>query len=189
MEQDLHTTKRSKIKTRMRSKVHPVFNDRWIPVFAFIELYLLCSIFGTLAGIAYSILLGIAVTFTKNKWRNFFKGSILGKVVVGKSGSTFTPLENIEISYSHPLLEPCTPTRTNALGEFSFENEVPLGKDFTLTAKIGNKNYIHQDIGEIEQVKWFLGARWLGLPISPGIPKRVDFVVSPVESEFVEEAS
>lgn len=165
----------------MRKKIHPIFNDRWNPVFIFIEVYLLCSIFGTAKGFIYSVLLGTLITVVKKKWRNFFKGTITGKVVVEQTDSTFTPLENIEISYSHPLLDPPEPTFTDDAGEFCFERNIPLGKNFTVTAKIGNKNYIHQDVEEIEDVKWFFGARWLGLPISSGIPKRVDFVVSTVE--------
>ena len=164
-------------QNQIRRRVHPVFNDRWTPLFAFIELNIFCSIFGMVRGISYSLLLGVLITMIKNAWRKCFKGTIKGIVVLNQDRLSFIPLENIEVSYSHPLIDPVTPVITNSSGEFRFERNVPVGRDFTVTAKIGSRKYIHQNVGELEGVKWFLGLRWLELPISRGIPKHVDFIV------------
>lgn len=169
----------------MRKKVPPIFSVQWSPVLIVIEVCLLGIIFGIIFGNSirifyFVLLLNVVINVVKKKWRAFFKGTIHGKVAMKYNATTIIPLENIEISYSYPMAEPRTPAFTDAAGEFRFEREVPLGRDFTLTAKIekiGKNRYVHQDIGEIEEVRWFLGRRWLGLPISSGIPKRVDFVV------------
>ncbi|RKU28813.1 hypothetical protein C6497_08620 [Candidatus Poribacteria bacterium] len=178
-EQDIFTTDTTKTKTKnqRRRRVHPVFNDRWTPLFVSIGVYIFSVNFGFVEGISYSILLGVLITIIKNAWRKYFKGTIKGKVVLNQDKISFIPLKNIEVSYSHPLVAPVTPVKTNSFGEFQFERNVPLGRDFTVTAKIGSRKYIHQNVEEIEDVKWFLGLRWLGIPISCGIPKHVDFIV------------
>ena len=100
------------------------------------------------------------------------------------SETTTIPIERVEISYGAPnFTRLCIPVFTNAEGEFCFERDVPVGHDLTLTAKIGNNRCMREDMGEIERVKWFLGMRWLGLPVSSGVPKRVDFIVpSPIDT-------
>ena len=74
------------------------------------------------------------------------------------------------------------PVFTNSEGEYRFECEVPIGYYITMTAKYGNNREIEKNVGEIEDVKWLLGIRRLGLPISSGIPKQVDFVIPSMPS-------
>ncbi len=58
--------------------VHPILNNRWLPVLGFI------------AWILFSILSGIA----ENVWRGFFEGTIYGKVVMEKGD---TAPQHVEI--------------------------------------------------------------------------------------------
>ncbi len=137
----------------------------------------------------YSFLfLQIVINWIKKKCHAFFRGTIHGKVVMKNSDTTITPLRNIEVYFSYPTAEPRKPVFTDATGKFRFECEIPIGKSITVSVKIrktGKSRFIHQDIGEIEAVKWLLGKRWIGIPISSGDLKHVDFVVTDFERTFV----
>lgn len=118
------------------------------------------------------------INFVIEKWRVAFYGTVYGKVVIKNNDTTTIPLKNIEISYSSPFLEkPAFPVFSDAKGMFRFERVVPVHKPITLEAKV-EKEHIYQHIGKIEGVKWFLGKPSLGLPLSSGVPKYVDFVIS-----------
>ena len=175
----------------MHTKNRPNPHSRWSPVLGIIEFliyysiseYIFSNIFGTIKGLLCTILLIFVVETVKEKWRSFFKGTVYGNVILKSGSIPSTPLKNVEISWgpSHHLKKQDTPVRTNAKGEFRFEN-LPLSPTLTLTAKLTNNRYIHHAIGDFEGVRWFLGKRWLGFPISPSIPKRIDFVLPSMPS-------
>ena len=92
-------------------------------------------------------------------------------------------IENVKILWNAgSVTKQCVPVFTNSEGEYRFECEVPIGYYITMTAKYGNNREIEKNVGEIEDVKWLLGIRRLGLPISSGIPKHVDFVIPSMPS-------
>ena len=170
----------------MPTKNHTIPNSRWSAVLFVIEFliyysiseYIFLNIFGSIKGILCTILLFFVIETVKKKWRSFFKGTVYGNVILKNVGNPSIPLKNVEISWgpSHHLTKRDAPVITNAKGEFHFEN-LPLRPNLTLTAKLTNNRYIHQAIGDFEGVRWFLGRRWLGFPISSGVPKGVDFIV------------
>ena len=175
----------------MPTKNHTIHNSRWSPVLSVIEFliyysifdYIFLNIFGTIKGLLCTILLIFVIETVKEKWRSFFKGTVYDDVILKSDGNPSIPLKNVEISWgpSHHLTKRDTPVITNAKGEFHFEN-LPLRPNLTLTVKLTNNRYIYQAIGDFEGVRWFLGKRWLGFPISPGIPKRVDFIIPSMSS-------
>ena len=142
--------------------VHPIFNNRWMPLIIVI------------AAILIDLFSGAAVYI----WSGFFEGTIYGKVVMENGDTDSRRLENIEISwYTSDKIRQCKPILTNTIGEYRFERDVPVGYPLYMTAKyeIGKSGYyreIRKMVDEIEGVSWFLG-----LPLSSGIPKRVDFVI------------
>ena len=139
---------------------------------------LLCTLLGVdfIVSLLISILVGIAAEI----WRLLFQGTIYGKVVLKNGDVSPQPLENIEISWNAgSATKPCTPVFTNSEGEYRFERDVPVGHYLSMTAKYGKHNEIRENVGEIEDVKWLFGIEHLGLPISSGAPKRVDFTIHP----------
>lgn len=137
------------------------------------------ELFGIFTIVVLLYLVNSAINFIANKWLAAFNGTIYGKIVVKNNNTTIIPLKNIEISYNSPLLEkPGIPVFSDAEGRFRFERVVPVHKPITLEAKIGKDRLIYQHIGKIEGVKWFLGKPSLRLPLSSGVPKHVDFIVS-----------
>ncbi len=147
--------------------VHPIYNNRWQPVLVFI------------AWILISHLNGIAA----NIWRGFFDGTVYGKVVMENSETSTLPIENVEITwYVGPGKKQSATVFTNSKGEYRFEHEVPIGYGITMTAKYGNNREIEENVGAIKGVKWLLGSKRLGLPISSGDPKQVDFVIPSMPS-------
>lgn len=48
-----------------KKKVHPIFNNRWEPIFLFIESIIFCSIFGYIKGLLFSIIFAIVITLVK----------------------------------------------------------------------------------------------------------------------------
>lgn len=150
--------------------VHPIFNNRWQPVLIFI------------AWILISHLNGIAA----NIWRGFFDGTVYGRVIMENGDVDPQQFENIEISWLVGYgTKQSNAVFTNSKGEYRFEREVPIEYHITMTAKYGNNCEIEENVGAIEGVKWLLGIRGLRLPISSGIPKRVDFVIPSISSSTV----
>ena len=134
---------------------------------------------GLLCAILFTSLIAYVIETAKKKWRSYFKGTVYGTVLTNSDSNASVPFKNIEISWgpSHHRTKKDIPVITNEKGEFHFENLPLKPNNLTLTAKLTNNRYINQDIGDIEGVRWFLGKRWLGFPISSGIPKRVDVVI------------
>ena len=180
----------------MHTQNQTIPNSKWSPVLSVIEFLIYytifdcifltifgLTIFGIIKGLLCTMLLHFVIETVKEKWRSFFKGTVYGNVILKSDSIPSMPIKNVEISWgpSHHLTQQDTPVITNTKGEFHFEN-LPLGPYLTLTAKLSNNHYIHQAIGDFEGVRWFLRKRWLGFPISPGTPKRVDFIVSTVEN-------
>ncbi|MCG9128115.1 hypothetical protein JT359_10990 [Candidatus Poribacteria bacterium] len=180
----------------MYTKSHTVTDIRRSPILGIIEFliyyiifqYVFLHIFGfsifriiiaLLCTCLLKVLLDSVRHFLTERWRASFYGTVYGKVEMKNSDTTTIPLKNIEISYNSPLLEkPGIPVFTDAKGRFRFNSVVPVHKPITLEAKIEKDQIIYEHIGKIEGVKWFLGQPLLGLPISSGNPKWVDFVVS-----------
>ena len=146
----------------MHKPIHPIFNNRRQPVLAFMAWILISHLNGIVADV----------------WRGFFEGTIYGKVVMKNGDADPQQVENVEILWSAgSATKQVAPVFTNSEGEYRFDREVPIGYDITMTAKYGNNREIEKNVGEIEGVKWLLGSRRLGLPISSGIPKRVDWTI------------
>ena len=180
---------------RMSTKSHLSPNSKWFPVLSFIKFliyylifentyhYIFSDLFGPIIGLLCTLLCILLITFVMEtaieKCRSFYKGTVYGTVVLNSDNTSPAPIKNVEVSWgpSHHLRRKDTPVITDEKGEFRFEN-LPLRPHLTLTAKLTNNRYVHQVIGEIEGVRWFLGRRWLGFPMSSGIPKRVDFMIS-----------
>ena len=176
----------------MHNKNHSSPNSKWFPVLGIIRFLIYYSIFnyiflnifglnilGILIGFLCTMLLHFVIETVKEKWRAAFTGTVYGKVVIKNNDTPTIPLKNIEISYNSPFLEkPGIPIFSDVKGMFRFERVVPVHKPITLEAKIGKDHIIYQHIGKIEGVKWFLGKPSLRLPLSSGVPKYVDFVVS-----------
>ena len=118
------------------------------------------------------LLIAFVIETVQKKWQSFFTGVVYGSVSLKSDSILSTPIKDVEISWgpSHYLTKRDLPVVTNAKGEFHFEN-LPLRPSLTLTVKLPSNRYIHQGIGDFEGVRWFLGLRWLGFPISPGCSK------------------
>ncbi len=149
--------------------VHPIFNNRWQPVIAFIAGILISHLWGAGADV----------------WRGFFEGTIYGKVFIENGNTSQQNLEGIEISLDIiGSNKKCKPVLTNDMGEYRFDHNVPVGCYLWINVKYG-KNQRHREyIDTIEGVKWLLGSRRLALPISSGIPKRVDLGIHPIISQY-----
>ncbi len=142
--------------------VHPIFNNRWQPLLAFIAWILISHLNGIVAGV----------------WCGAFEGTIYGRVVMKNGDADPQQVENVEISWRvGPGTKQGAAVFTNSKGEYHFEHEVPIGYHITMTAKYGNNRKIEKNVGKIEGVKWLLGSKRLGLPISSGIPKRIDWTI------------
>ena len=175
----------------MHTKNQTILHSKWYPVLGIIKFlvyfiildYIISDIFGVVAAFFGIILLELVIETVKKKWRAAFRGTVYGNVVLKSDGVSSVPIKDIEISWgpSHHRTKQTFPVITNAKGEFRFEN-LPLQPYLMLTATLTKDRYIHQDIGDFEGVKWFLGRRWLGLPLSSGVPKRVDLIVPPAVS-------
>ena len=179
----------------MHNKNHSSPNSKWYPVLGVIEFliyysiientyhHIFLNIFGPRKGFLCALLCTLLTIFVietaKEKWRSYFKGTVYGTILMESDSTSSVPLKNVEISWgpSHHLSRKDTPIITNEKGEFHFESLPLRPNNLTLTAKLTNNRYIHQDIGDFEGVRWFLGKRWLGFPLSSGVPKRVDFVI------------
>lgn len=179
----------------MLNKTRSSPNSKWSPVlgviqtlfyYSIIEItwhHIFLNIFGPVKGLLCAIistlLINIVIEIAKKKWRSYFKGTVYGTVHTKSDSNASVPFKNIEISWgpSHHLTKKDVPAITNKKGEFHFENLPLKPNNLTLTTKLTNNRYIHQEIGDIEGVRWFLGKRWLGFPLSAGIPKRVDIVI------------
>jgi hypothetical protein len=143
-------------------KVHPIFHNQWAPLFIFI------------GWILFSLLVGTV----KNVWCVIFEGAIYGKVVMENGDNVPQHVENIEISWdAGSNARKCNPVLTNSKGEYRFDRDVPVGHYLSMTARDRYHREIRINVGEIEGVKWFVG-----LPISSGIPKRVDFTIPAIPS-------
>lgn len=179
----------------MHNKTRSTPNSQWSHVLAGIQTlfyyslieityrHIFFNIFGPTKGILCAILctllINIVIEIAKEKWRSYFKGTVYGTVLTKSDSNSSVPFKNVEISWgpSHHLTKKDVPVVTNEKGEFQFENLPLRPNNLTLTAKLTNNRYIHQEIGDIEGVRWFLGKRWLGFPLSAGMPKRVAFVI------------
>ena len=176
----------------MHNKNHSSPNSKWSTVLGVVEFLIYYSIFdyiflnifssnilGILKGFLCTMLLHFVIETVKEKWRSYFTGTVYGTILMESNSSSSVPLKNVEISWgpSHHLSRKDTPVITNKKGEFHFESLPLRPNNLTLTVDLTNNRYIHQDIGDFEGVRWFLGKRWLGFPLSSGMPKRVDFVI------------
>ncbi len=179
----------------MNAKKHSSLNSKWFPVLSFMNFliyylifentyqYIFLDLFGPIIGLLCTLLCILLITFAietaTKKMRSLFKGTVYGTVVLNSDNTSPAPIKNVEVSWgpSHHLRRKDTPVITDEKGEFRFEN-IPLRPHLTLTAKLTNNRYVHQVIDDFEGVRWFLGKRWLGFPMSSGIPKRVNFVIS-----------
>ena len=175
-------------------------NSKWFPVLSIINFWIYYLIFeytyhhifldmlgpikGLLCALLCTLLIIFAIETTKEKWRSFFKGTVYGTVLLDSTSPA--PIKNVEVSWgpSHHLPRKDTPVITDDKGEFRFEN-LPLRPHLTLTAKLPNNRYVHQAAGDFEGVRWFLGKRWLGFPMSSGSPKHVDFVISDISPSII----
>ena len=139
-----------------------LFNNRTRPIFK-------------IGGI---LLLLIGIGIAREVWFSFFSGTLYGKCLIEHDDTPALPIENIEISWdAGTKIRRSTPVFTNTKGEYIFERKVPVGYNIVVTATFENDHHITKYVGEIEGVKWFLGIPWLRLPLSSGIPKRVDFTI------------
>ncbi len=146
----------------MHKPVHPILNNRWLPVVGF------------LVGILVSHLWGIGA----DVWRGYYKGTIYGTVVMVNADGVPQPVENVEISFDViNASEQCKPVLTNSQGEYRFDDVILVGYHVEITAKYENDREFREIISEIEGVKWLFGIRRLWLPISSGVPTRVDFTI------------
>lgn len=123
-------------------------------------------------------------------WSRFFEGTIYGQVT--RADGDTNRLENIEIFLGSSYLskekipKKWRPVLTNAKGEYRFDNCVSVNdKTIRLTVKYesetpGYYRKISKDVEGIEGIR-----RFLGLPISSGIPKRVDFVIPDIPPPII----
>ena len=148
--------------------IHPIFNNRWSPLFEWIAALLICMFLNVAANI----------------WRGFFEGTIYGKVFIENGNTSQQNLEGIEISLEIAGNKKCKPVLTNDMGKYRFDRNVPVGYYLWINVKYGKNQRYSEFIGTIEGVKWLLGSRRLALPISSGIPKRVDLGIHPIISQY-----
>lgn len=123
-------------------------------------------------------------------WSRFFEGTIYGQVI-REDGDT-NRLEDIEVSLNiegdsfRRIPKKWRPVLTNAKGEYRLDNCVSVNDStIRLTVKYetetpGYYREIHNLVEGIEGVR-----RFLGLPISSGIPKRVDFVIPDIPPPII----
>lgn len=123
-------------------------------------------------------------------WSRFFEGTIYGQVT-REDGDT-SRLENIEVSLLYIKMDnkkvpkKWRPVLTNSKGEYRFDNCVSVNdKTIYLMVKYesgapGYYREISKNVEGIEGVR-----RFLGFPISSGIPKRVDFVIPDIPPPII----
>ena len=123
-------------------------------------------------------------------WSRFFEGTIYGQVT--REDGDSNRLENIEISLGFSDLakekipKKWRPVLTNSKGEYRFDNCVSVNDQtihLTVKYESGTPGYyrkIRKNVEGIEGVK-----RFLGFPISSGIPKRVDFVIPDIPPPII----
>ncbi len=156
--------------TQKRKHIHPIFNNRWKPVTDYIIAILILMLIG----------------IPKIIWSGFFDGTIYGTVVMANGDTDPRNYEEIEITWkASNTVKKSKPAIINTNGEYRFDRDVPVGEYITLTVKYGPiENGYRREIKEypgfLEGVKWLFGSERLGLPLSSGIPKRVDFTIPPV---------
>lgn len=158
----------------MHKPARKTFNYHYIP--------------GAIFGIATIILIFFGTSM--EIWSRFFEGTIYGQVI-REDGDT-NRLENIEISLNFEgdlirrIPKRWRPVLTDAKGEYRFDNCISVNdKTVLLTVKYetetpGYYREIHNSVEGIEGVK-----RFLGLPISSGIPKQVDFVIPDIPPPII----
>ena len=115
----------------------------------------------------------------------FLPGTIYGQVT-REDGDTMR-LENIEVSlHFSKMAKKWKPVLTNSKGEYRFDKCIPGNlKYIAITVKYGSGAPGHyREITKI--IDGFEGVRkFLGLPISSGIPKRVDFVIPDIPPPII----
>ena len=158
-----------------RSPVRTTFNYHYIP--------------GAIFGIVTIILLFLGTSM--EIWSRFFEGTIYGQVI--REDEDTNRLENIEVSLNFEgdlirrIPKKWRPVLTNAKGEYRFDNSVSVNRNtIYITVKYeteipGYYREIGKDVEGIEGVK-----RFLGLPISSGVPKRVNFVIPDIPPPIIE---
>ena len=178
-ENAMHT----KVQTTHNTRRHIVLRVVNFLIFYIIIEYVFFIIygsdgFGEIKRLICVVLFSCLLDTVKKTWNSYFSATVYGKVMLISDSMSNIPLKNVEISWGpyHHRKKYNTPVITNAKGEFHFD-DLPLKPNLTLTAKLPNKRYVHNVIGEIEDIRWLLGSPWLELPISSGTPKRVDFIV------------
>ena len=154
--------------------VRKTFNYHYIPGAIFGIATISLVFFGTSMGI----------------WSRFFEGTIYGQVI-REDGDT-NRLENIEVSLNFEddlfrrIPKKWRPVLTDANGEYRLYNCISVNDETVrLTVKYeteipGYYREIHSSVEGIAGVK-----RFLGLPISSGIPKRVDFVIPDIPPPII----
>lgn len=171
--------------------VHSFFNIRWIPVIVVISTYLislLITAIGDIWGYDSSLYdyvrticiilfwVDIVVVYT---WRVMFRGRLNCKVVMENNYNLPQRLDNITISLTTDYFSKrIKPKFTSGKGEYIFARKVPVGFNITINVKDGKKLVFAGNVGEIEEVKWLFGNPYFRLPISSGIPKYVNLVIS-----------
>lgn len=144
-----------------------------------------------LPGVILGIVLIIAMFWgaPKEIWSRFFEGTIYGQVT-REDGDT-DRLENIEIFIGSELAKKEGPKKwrpvlTNSKGEYRFDNCVSVNREtiyLTVKYESGSPGYYRKfskNIDGIEGVR-----RFLGFPISSGIPKQVDLVIPDIPPPII----
>ena len=123
-------------------------------------------------------------------WSRFFEGSIYGQVT-REDGNT-NRLENIEVylgftgDSTKRIPKKWRPVLTNSNGEYRFDNCVSVNSNtvrITVKYETETPGYYREIRNRVEGIEGV--RRFLGLPISSGIPKRVDFVIPDIPPPII----
>ncbi len=172
-----------------QQSVHRIFNHRWSPVIDWIFGIILYALILTIAKILgfgdifyryelfFLIAFVIIITIIAQIWRRLFFGTVYGKIVLDNN-ILQQHANKIEFFLTaNSRKKKINPVPTKSLNELQFDCKVPVGCQITFTATDGNDEVINENVGEIEGVRWLFGIPYFGLPISTGVPKRVDFII------------
>ena len=143
---------------------------------------------GAIFGIATIIFIFLGTSM--GIWSRFFEGTIYGQVI-REDGNT-NRLENIEVSLNfkgdliRQIPKKWRPVLTNAKGEYRFNNCISVNRStiyITVKYETETSGYFRKIGKDVEGIEGVI--RFLGLPISSGIPKRVDFVIPDIPPPII----
>ena len=142
---------------------------------------------GVILGIALIIVMSWGAP--KEIWSRFFEGTIYGQVT-REDGNT-NRLENIEIFIGSEFAKKEGPKKwrpvlTDSNGEYRFDNCVSVNREtihITVKYETETSGYYREISKHVEGIEGV--RRFLGLPISSGIPKRVDFVIPDIPPPII----